>query len=108
MLDGEWTRLLPVAECAPGKGRFICIAGQELAVFRLIDPERFFVIRNSCPHAGGNLASGEVAGTVVTCPWHQWPFDLATGACTLSPTARLRRFECRVEDGFVWALLPAG
>lgn len=89
-----------------GKGRFVEAGGHELAVFQLADPPRFVVIRNSCPHAGGNLAAGAVAGTVVTCPWHQWPFDLVTGACVLSETARLTHYLTKVESDEVYALLP--
>ncbi|RIK63667.1 MAG: ferredoxin [Planctomycetota bacterium] len=103
----SWTRLLPVADLPPGRARFIALGRHELAVFHLRDPDRFVVTPNSCPHAGGNLAAGEVRGAVVTCPWHQWEFDLDSGACTLSDAVALRRFETRIEDGALFARLPA-
>lgn len=102
----DWVRLIAANECVVGKGRFVEAAGHELAVFRLDGPSRFVVIRNSCPHAGGNMAAGEVSGTCVTCPWHHWEFDLDSGVCTLSESARLTRFETREVDGYVEALLP--
>ena len=102
----KWVRLLPADACVAGRGRFIEAAGHELAIFRLGDPERFIVIRNSCPHAGGNLATGQVDGTCVTCPWHHWQFDLISGACVLSEAARLTKFELRIAEGYVEALLP--
>jgi len=37
---------------------------------------------NVCPHRGGPLAEGTIEGCKVVCPWHQWEFDLATGAAT--------------------------
>ena len=101
----QWTRIAPADEIPPGRAKFVAAGDHELAVFRLTDPDRFIVIKNSCPHAGGNLAAGDVAGSVVTCPWHHWPFDLDTGACTLSESVRLRRFEIRVIDGYVCANL---
>lgn len=107
MSNGVWTRIVALSECLPGRGRFVAIGPHELAVFRLdSDPNQIMVTRNSCPHAGGNLAAGALSGTVVTCPWHQWPFDLATGVCTLSEKVTLTRYECRVEDDWVWAKLP--
>jgi nitrite reductase (NADH) small subunit len=102
----RWVRLLPIDDCAVGRGRFVEAAGHELAVFRLADPERVIVIRNSCPHAGGNLAAGRIEGTCVTCPWHHWQFDLVSGACVLSEAARLTHYESRVADSHVEALLP--
>ncbi|NYT05495.1 MAG: Rieske (2Fe-2S) protein [Methanomicrobiales archaeon] len=32
-----------------------------------------------CPHMGGDLSRGTLAGTIVTCPLHHSQFDLAGG-----------------------------
>ena len=101
----SWTRILPVAECPPGRARYVEADGHELAIFHLDNPDRIIVTRNSCPHAGGNLAAGEIGDHSVTCPWHQWEFDLDDGACTLSPNVRLRRYESKVEDGLIYVRL---
>lgn len=106
MSKGDWTKLLRVEECRPGRGKFVCIGDHELAVFHLADPDRFIVTRNSCPHAGGNLSAATPEGSVVTCPWHHWEFDLATGRCTESERVMLRLYESRVEEGFLYARLP--
>lgn len=50
-----------------------------------------------CPHAHGPLHQGEVCGTVLTCPWHGWSFDLVTGACEEDPELLLPRYAVRVE-----------
>jgi len=103
------TRLIPWKSCRSGAGVFVEAAGRELAVFRLGDPERAIVIDNACPHSSGNLSAGEVQGQIVTCPAHQWKFDLPSGVCTHSDLARVRRYPAEVrEDGFVWADLPNG
>ena len=33
------------------------------------------------PHLGGALGSGKLEGKLVTCPAHQWQFDITTGEC---------------------------
>lgn len=38
-----------------------------------------------CPHMDGPLFEGTLGEDSVTCPWHQWRFDLTTGACLDSP-----------------------
>lgn len=106
MPTSHWVRLIRVEDVPIGRGRFVEIGGHELAVFQLAEPPSFIVIRNSCPHAGGNLAAGAVEGRTVACPWHQWKFDLVSGACVLSEAARLTHFDTRVEAGYVLALLP--
>lgn len=105
MTQEPWTPLTREEECPVGRGRFVAVEGHELAIFHLSDPDRFVVVKNSCPHAGGNLAAGEIVDGVVTCPWHQWPFDLDRGVCTLSETVHLRQYETRVVDGYVCARL---
>jgi nitrite reductase (NADH) small subunit len=40
---------------------------------------KFYAISNTCLHRGGPLGQGTLAGKVVTCPWHGWGFDVATG-----------------------------
>ena len=36
-------------------------------------------VQSFCPHLMGPLFQGSVAGGAVTCPWHQWRFDLSSG-----------------------------
>ena len=38
-----------------------------------------FVIQSRCPHRGQALEKGDVANGSITCPWHQFTFDLMTG-----------------------------
>jgi len=105
MTAKAWTKLLAVDECGPGQGRFVAVDDHELAVFHLSKPDRFVVCRNSCPHAGANLSAGTVEGAVVTCPWHHWMFDLDTGRCTEVLEVSVRKYDCRVEDGYLYASL---
>jgi nitrite reductase (NADH) small subunit len=36
-------------------------------------------VDNNCPHNGGPLARGVLDGTVLTCPWHGWRWDVTSG-----------------------------
>jgi len=99
-------RLIKLSDCRSGVGTFVPHGDLEFAVFLLEDPERVIVIDNACPHAGGNLAGGSVENEIVTCPWHQWEFDLNTGVCTHSQAARVNRYPARIEDGLVIVELP--
>jgi nitrite reductase/ring-hydroxylating ferredoxin subunit len=101
-----WQAVIPVDRCRDGLGTFVEHAGRELAVYLLDDARRVEVIDNTCPHAGGNLSAGRVRGAVVTCPSHQWAFDLTTGVCTHSDRARVRRYPAEVRDNVVWVDLP--
>ncbi len=63
--------------------------------------ERIFACANRCPHEGYPLLEGTLAnGCVLTCNWHNWKFDLATGE-TLVGGDRLEIFPVRVAGGRV-------
>jgi nitrite reductase (NADH) small subunit len=49
-----------------------------VAVFRTCDDQGIRA-GDRCPHKGGPLSEGIVHGHAVTCPLHNWVFDLETG-----------------------------
>lgn len=102
-----FVKLIASQCCRVGAGVFVAAVDRELAVFRLIDPNRVIVIDNACPHSSGNLSAGHVTDGIITCPLHEWKFDLQTGVCIHSDQARVRRYPAEVRaDGFVWVDLP--
>jgi len=63
-----------------GLGRAFTIAGRSIAVFRT-RKEKLFAVDNRCPHKGGPLADGMLAGDEIVCPLHAFRFDGVTGEC---------------------------
>ncbi len=55
-----------------------------------------FATSNRCPHKGGPLSEGIVHGQKVTCPLHNWVFDLNTGQAE-GEDARLQTYPVRLE-----------
>lgn len=68
-----------------------------VAVFRTGEAE-VFATSNACPHKGGPLVEGIVHGQKVTCPLHNWVFDLNTGAA-LGEDGQIDTFTVRLEAG---------
>lgn len=48
-----------------------------MALYRLGD--QVLCSQAFCPHLEGPLFQGTLSGTTVTCPWHQWRYDLHSG-----------------------------
>jgi nitrite reductase (NADH) small subunit len=78
----------------PGQGKQVRVHDTELALFN-VDGE-FFAMEDTCLHAGGPLHQGQLEGHVVTCPWHDWKFDVRTGCSPLHKIG-LTRFQVRVN-----------
>ncbi|WP_415919543.1 nitrite reductase small subunit NirD [Tateyamaria sp. SN6-1] len=68
-----------------------------VALFRTAEAE-VFATSNICPHKGGPLSEGIVHGQSVTCPLHNWVFDLNTGQAKGEEGA-IATYPVRVEDG---------
>src|SRR6185312_11733531 len=65
--------------------------------------ERLFAIANRCPHEGYPLSEGTLGdGCVLTCNWHNWKFDLASGAALVGrDPVRTYRIELQKNEIFV-------
>ncbi|WP_408594440.1 nitrite reductase small subunit NirD (plasmid) [Paracoccus marcusii] len=72
-----------------------------VAVFRTAD-DRVFALDDRCPHKGGPLSEGIVHGTQVTCPLHNWVFDLATGQAQGADRGQVATHPVRVQCGRIW------
>lgn len=83
----------------PGKGKCITLNGAQIALFNV--GGAFHAISNSCPHRGGPLGEGALDGTVVTCPWHGFTFDVTSGRNTDGGPMGVASYPVRVENGAV-------
>jgi nitrite reductase/ring-hydroxylating ferredoxin subunit len=95
----DWIDLGPLADFPegapalrkdPGGHRYACVRAGDCVE----------AIDDRCPHQGYPLSQGRVSGGVLTCEWHNWKFELGTGACTFGGEP-VRRYPTRVEDGRV-------
>ncbi len=87
-----------------GEGRVVEAGGRTVAVFNV--DGTYYAIDNTCAHRGGPLGEGDLDGTVVTCPWHGWRWDVATGANANNPAVKVACFPVSIEDGDLFVELP--
>ena len=73
----------------------------KIAVFRTQE-DQIFAIENRCPHKGGPLVEGIVHGGSVTCPLHNWVFDLETGSALGADEGQVKTFPIDVIDGRIF------
>ena len=76
-------------------GKLVVARGQSIAIFNL--GGNYYAIENTCPHRGGPLAEGILAGEEVICPWHGSRFNVKTGAVLAAPARQgVKSFPVRV------------
>jgi 3-phenylpropionate/trans-cinnamate dioxygenase ferredoxin subunit len=100
------------ANFPPGSRQIIAVGRQSIGVLNV--DGIYYALRNHCPHQGAPLCLGMISGTtlagrpyeyeygreneIITCPWHGWQFEIATGASVFNPhRVRVRSYEVTVE-----------
>lgn len=66
-----------------GQIREFQVAGKAVAIANV--GGKFFAINSICLHHGGPLGEGDLNGSLVTCPWHGWQYDVTTGKLAQQP-----------------------
>lgn len=91
--------LIDAESVPPGETAEVVADGRIFAVFNV--DGTFHVLDGICPHAGGPLGKGALDGSIVTCPWHGWQFDVTSGRHCLNETLCQTSYEASVQDGKV-------
>ena len=95
----DWIAIARIEECPPGAS-IERVAGDRMVALANVEGT-LHALDGLCPHQGGPLGTGRLCGTILTCPWHGWQFDVVTGRHQISPTIRQLVHEVRVRDGLV-------
>lgn len=66
-----------------GQIREFQVDGKAIAIANV--DGKFFAINSVCLHHGGPLGEGDLNGSLVTCPWHGWQYDVITGKLAQQP-----------------------
>ncbi len=83
-----------------GSGNTFVANGHGVAVFRL--GGKLYAIDDACTHEDGPLGEGTISGLTITCPYHDWRFDLTNGECLSAENRAVSCFAVREKDGFIW------
>ena len=100
-----WYAVAASAELPAGAVTARTLFGQSLALART-ESGRPLALFATCPHLGGHLGRGRIAGERVVCPFHRFEFDgggrcVRTGYGTPPPKARARTLPVCERNGLV-------
>ena len=90
-----YVKALPLRELSPGSAKAVELNGKMIALFNVAG--QVHASDNACLHRGGPLGEGALEGGTVTCPWHGWKFDAASGACQMNPKMKVRTYPVKIE-----------
>jgi NAD(P)H-dependent nitrite reductase small subunit len=96
----EYVPVLAVAELLPGQAAEVKVGDKAVALFNV--GGTFYALTNLCPHRGGPLGQGFVEGSQVSCPWHNYTFDVTTGENVVNAELKVPCYDVKLEDGRVF------
>jgi nitrite reductase/ring-hydroxylating ferredoxin subunit/alkylhydroperoxidase/carboxymuconolactone decarboxylase family protein YurZ len=96
-----WHDVVAIADVESGKAVRVDCDGRGLFVFRKGRAVRVYDSR--CPHQATNIPHLALAAGMLTCPKHEWAFDIATGRCVAKGDRPLNQFPHKVAKGRVLA-----
>jgi len=92
--EGDWIFAGALSDFPEGAVRSMELGGQKVIVFR--DGSSITCFQNACAHLGFPIDDGEVENSIITCPYHQFQYDLASGECLTAPEVQLQPHAVRV------------
>lgn len=87
-------------EVPEGQIREFQVSGKAVAIANVSG--KLFAINSICLHHGGPLGEGELEGSVVSCPWHGWQYDVMTGKLVQQPESSVQCYVVEVRDGTIF------
>ena len=102
-----WVKVAPAGELTVDELTPVSLqtaAGSRAEVIVVNLGQRLAAYRNECAHEALPLDDAvlDLANGTLTCPWHGFCFDAASGECLSMPGAQLEQLPLRVDDGAVW------
>jgi nitrite reductase/ring-hydroxylating ferredoxin subunit/alkylhydroperoxidase/carboxymuconolactone decarboxylase family protein YurZ len=99
--EGSWHDVMAEADLAPGGVTRVDCDGRGLFVHHAEDGWKVFDSR--CPHETTNIPHLALQGITLTCPKHEWAFDVRSGECTAKGDRPLKQWDSKVVEGRVLA-----
>jgi nitrite reductase/ring-hydroxylating ferredoxin subunit len=93
---GQWRDVMDSTDIRSGEVMRTECEGRGLFVYS--DQAGFQVYDSHCPHQSTDITQLAIEGTTLTCPKHQWAFDVKSGDCIKNGNSSLLRLECKVVN----------
>ena len=94
---GEWHDLLATKGFQVGETRRVECDGRGLFFHR--DQQGIQVFDSRCPHQSTDIPDLALKGKTLTCPKHDWAFDVHSGDCIKKGNSPLKLWPSKIVKG---------
>ena len=101
--EASWHDLIAWDEVTDGGITYVDDCdGRNVFIYRASDTCNVYYSR--CPHQVTDIPHLALNGKQLTCPKHEWAFDVTSGECIAKGNRPLRQFDHRLKDGRLQAI----
>lgn len=97
--EKQWHKLIAINEVKEGVSRFDY---DGRACFVNKSGDNYQVFDSRCPHQVTNIPLLALEGTTLTCPKHQWKFNVENGECIENGSRALNKIEYKIKDKSIY------
>lgn len=97
----DWHRLIKISEI---EHEVTYISSNDRDLFIYFNSSETRVFDSHCPHQATRITHLALCENILTCPKHQWKFDITTGDCIENGNRPLKQYETMIKDGILFAL----
>ena len=94
---GEWHVVMASTDVKDGEVIRVEVNGFGVFIYR--EKRKISVYDSRCPHQSTDIPELALNGSTLTCPKHQWEFDVKSGDCIKNGDSPLKRLESKVVKG---------
>jgi methionine sulfoxide reductase heme-binding subunit len=98
-VDGDFVDACALADIPEDRARIVCLSGERVAIFKY--EGKISAVSNVCQHQNGPLGEGKIVSGCITCPWHGYQYEPASGASPAPFVEKVPTFNTRVKHGRV-------
>ncbi|MCP4427565.1 MAG: Rieske 2Fe-2S domain-containing protein [Chloroflexi bacterium] len=98
--EASWHDVAALDDIAMEEAVYLEADGRNLFVYFVYRTEQEIRVYDSrCPHQVTDIPHLALEGKRLTCPKHEWAFDIETGTCVAKGKRPLTQFKHKAEDG---------
>ncbi len=91
----DWHDVAAIADIPQEEAAYFEVDGRHLFTYRKGDD--ITVYDSRCPHQVTDIPHLSLEGKTLTCPKHEWAFNIESGECIAKGKRPLNRFEHKIE-----------
>jgi 3-phenylpropionate/trans-cinnamate dioxygenase ferredoxin subunit len=106
MAENDWIYVTDESDLSDGKMMPVYPLGVHVLLAKVDD--LIYALSGKCVHMACPLYTGTLEGNILTCPCHDWRYNIKTGEFLDATELRLETYQMKSENGKLFIMLTKG